>query len=273
MRIAGYGHEIDYEVRGDGRAVVCIPGLTVDRQLLVEACEPALDRPGVRRIYLDLPGHGRSSGDVAHASADSLCAALVALVKEAAGPGALLLGYSYGGYLAQGVAAQLGSELGGLFVVSPVLEPDLGRRRVPQKRIARKEPLTFADDVERDAFQEIAVLQTAAQLERFRRVVHPANVATDRAFVAQLRARYVLSQPFAQALSLLSAPVTLVCGRDDHWAGWEDAVPLVRALRDAELAVLPDCGHLLPIEASARLQSLLSDWLARALGSALAPRA
>jgi pimeloyl-ACP methyl ester carboxylesterase len=59
MRFDVLGHQIDYEVRGEGRTLVLLHGLTGDRRVLLEACEPVLSAtPGWRRIYLDLPGHG-----------------------------------------------------------------------------------------------------------------------------------------------------------------------------------------------------------------------
>jgi pimeloyl-ACP methyl ester carboxylesterase len=265
VRLSALGQELDYETRGEGRAAVCIPGLTVDRRILVAACEATLDRPGVRRLYLDLPGQGASTGDAAQASADVLLEGLYQLARTA-GPRPLILGYSYGGYLAQALCAALG-DVGGLFLACPVLEPDLGRRHVPPRRVVDREELRFADDGERDGFGEIAVVQSAAALERFRRVVHPANVATDRAVVEAIRRRYVVSQPFLGALFGLTCPVSIVCGRDDHWAGYEDALPLLRALPNAELTVLPGCGHLLPLEAGPRFARLVADWLDRALAA------
>jgi pimeloyl-ACP methyl ester carboxylesterase len=89
--------------------------------------------------------------------------------------------------------------------------------------------------------------------------------------VAAVRARYLLARPYLAAREQLDAPSAIVCGRDDHWAGFADALTLVRLLRHPRFCVLPDCGHLLPIEQPAAFQSLLADWVARALSSPPAP--
>lgn len=260
------GHVIDFEVRGEGQPAFMLHGLAADRAVMIEACEPVLARAPIQRVYLDLPGHGRSTGNAERASADLLVAALGALVRALSGDEApLLVGYSYGSYLAQGLVRDL-PRVAGLFLVCPTVEADFGKRTVPPRRVAvRDAVLAFGDDPrEQIAFEEVAVVQTAAMLETFRRVVHPANVAADQGLMAATRGRYAMSRPYLQALQAFAGPVSIVCGRDDHWVGWEDAARLARAFCAGQLTVLPHCGHLLPLEEPVRFQALLADWLGRA---------
>jgi len=126
--------------------------------------------------------------------------------------------------------------------------------------------LTFASDPrEREAFAEVAVQMTRPVLAKFQRAVHPANVAADASVVQAVRARYAMSRPLGDALARLDVPATVVCGRDDHWAGWQDAVPLVAQLKHPHFVVLPDCGHLLPFEQPAAFAQAVRDFLARVL--------
>jgi pimeloyl-ACP methyl ester carboxylesterase len=258
------GHSLEYEVRGDGRPIVFLHGLAVDRRVLVAACEPVLESQPLKRIYVDLPGHGGSTGNRERMGADALCDALSVFVREIAGEAALLFGYSYGGYLAQGLLREP-LQPDGLFLVCPTVEADFGKRTVPPRRIVtREDGLAFsADPRERAAFDEVAVLQTRALLAEFQRVVHPANIGADQELMAATRARYALSRPYMQTLQAFDKPVTIVCARDDHWVGYEDALKLARAFRRAHYAVLPDCGHLLPFEQPARFRALVEDWLSR----------
>jgi pimeloyl-ACP methyl ester carboxylesterase len=265
MRFEVDGHSIDYEVRGDGRPIVLLHGLTTDRRILIEACEPLFaDGKPWKRYYLDLPGHGASKGSAQRASADGLVEAVAKLMlAEFPSEKPLLVGYSYGGYLAQGIAREV--PLGGLALVCPVVEPDFARRRVPPKRVvARDADLPFSDDVrEREAFVEIAVHQTRAVLEKFQRVVHPANIAVDQEIVGAVRYRYAQGRTFAGSLSQLEGPVAIVCGRDDHWVGFEDAIEVARLCRRSSYRVVADCGQLLPLEAPGALEAELADWLTR----------
>ena len=271
MKLAVDGHQLDYEVRGEGRPLVMLHGLAVDRRVLVEICEPVLaplqTRDGWRRIYVDLPGHGLSTGSPERMGADALVETLAAFVREVAGGPACLVGYSYGGYLAKGLLREL-EGVGGLFLICPTVEADFGKRTVPARRIATRDPvLTFSEDPrERAAFEEVAVVQTQPQLESFQRIVHPANIGADQELMAATRARYAMSRPYMQALQAFEQPVSIVCGRDDHWVGFEDAMWLTRAFRRAHFSVLPDCGHLLPFEQPARFRALLLDWVGRLRG-------
>lgn len=285
-----FGHGglvVDYELRGAGPTAILVHGLTVDRRLMIEAFDAPLAAAGVRRLYVDLPGHGLSAAgdgaapdepcsDARAASADALVALLAALARRELAPAErageleapLVIGYSYGGYLATALVRELGGARG-LFLCCPVVEPDFARRQQPRRRVAaREDELPFSDDPrEQEAFLEVAVQQTRAVLAAFQRVVHPANIAVDAAVVAAVRTRYALSRPLGDALLRLDAPAAIVCGRDDHWAGWQDATTLVRQLPRAAFAVLPDCGHLLPIEQPDALRGLLLDWLQRVVGA------
>jgi pimeloyl-ACP methyl ester carboxylesterase len=264
MRFETDGHAIDYEIRGEGRAVIAVHGLTTDRRILVEACDALFAERGLRRVYLDLPGHGASTGNPARSSADSLVDALGAFVREVSpGEPPLLLAYAYAGYLAQALPRDV--PLAGMCLVCPVVEADFGKRRVPPRRVSSRDPdLPFGgDERERDAFLEVAVHQTREALARFQRVVHPANISVDANFVGAVRARYAMARPYVQALASFDRPVAVACGRDDHWVGFEDAVAVVRACRAASLAVVADAGHLLPLEAPGPFRALVGEWLDR----------
>jgi len=263
-RLETRGHELAVEVVGSGPPIVCLHGLAIDRRVMQAVCEPGLSESNFRRIYVDLPGHGESRANPDALSADDLVAALADVIAAVADEPLAVVGYAYGGYLAQALAG-LYDGVRGLALVCPTVEPDFARRTTPPKRVhQRDEALPFSDDPrERAAFEEVSVRQTAAQLALFQRVIHPANIAADSAAMAATRARYATSRSVWSALAAWDGPALVVCGRDDHWVGWEDAARLCRHLRRGELAVLPECGHLLPFEEPARLRALLKEWATR----------
>ncbi len=266
------GHAIDYEVRlpsetrspAEGRDVLLVHGLTTDRRILVEACDEVLARAGLRRIYLDLPGHGASRGNPGRAGADDLVDALAAFVRATCAQPPLVVAYAFGAYLAQGLVPLV--ELSGLCLLCPVVEADFGKRTTPPRFIAaHDEELPFSgDEREPPAFLEVAVRQTREVLARFQAVVHPANAAIDGDVVGAVRARYAMARPYAHALPAFERPVAIACGRHDHWVGFEDACRLARMLPRSSLTVVPDCGQLLPLEAPDAVRAVLVEWLARA---------
>ncbi len=259
-RFSAFGHDLDWEERGEGRPLVFLHGLATDRRIMQAACDGESSR--FRRLYLDLPGHGASKGNPDVVCADDLVAVVAEWVAHVVGGETpALVGYAYGGYLAQGLLRRLTPAA--LFLVCPTVEADFGRRTVPPKRVVRRDDeLAFSTDPrEREAFEEVAVIQTAEQLRLFQELIHPANIVADQTVLSGIRARYAFARPYAQALGAFGGPVSIVCGRHDHWVGWQDAVKLARVFDDVRVSVLPRCGHLLPLEAPHTFKNLYADWL------------
>ena len=261
MRFAVGGQEVDFEYRGDGRVVVFVHGLTADRQLLVDAFEPAFAGvDGVRRLYFDLPGHGVSPPHDGATSADGLVDAVSQVVLSLGGERPALVAHQYGAYLALGVARDV--TLGGLFLVNPIVQPDILLRTVPPHRVVvREEGLVHADDDERVTFEHELVQHTAPMLERYRALLDSAHRAANRELIARVRRRYVMSATWAPALAELDGPIHVVCGRDDHWAGFTDALAVVRASPRCRYTIVPDAGPYLPLEHGAALRGLFGSWL------------
>ena len=261
MRCVVDGQELEYEERGEGRPIVFIHGLTTDHRLLLGACDAVFDRPGLRRIYLSLPGHGGSTANLVGAHADALVAAVRGALRALGAADAPVVAHSYGAYLTLGVLRDLPS-LAGLFLICPVVQPDLGWRNLPPQRYAVIEDgLTFEDDVERNAFDAEVSVYTRETLARFRRDVMPGHRVADRFFVERVRARYSQSPPLWHTLRAYRGLVHILCGHDDYWAGYEDAAHLARAFVSCDLHVLPGCGHFLPVEKPAALATALTAWL------------
>ena len=102
---------------GDGVPVLALHGWTPDHRLMTGCLEPIFAGPsalpGYRRLYPDLPGMGKSpAGDID--SSDGIMAAVRAFIDEQIGDEPfVLLGESYGGYLARGLVAERPSQIRG----------------------------------------------------------------------------------------------------------------------------------------------------------------
>ena len=96
---------VHYESVGAGRPMVLLHGFGPDHRLMTGCMEPILQpRGGWRRIYVDLPGMGRTPGMDWIANSDQMLDIVMAFV-DAVIPGQrfVLAGQAYGGYLARGI--------------------------------------------------------------------------------------------------------------------------------------------------------------------------
>ncbi|MGA7204449.1 MAG: alpha/beta hydrolase, partial [Specibacter sp.] len=96
---------IHYVEHGGGVPLVALHGAGVDHRETEAGIEALHPRPGYRRIYPDLPGMGRSTTGCLGSNNDVVTLMADFIEQLQAGP-VLLLGHSYGAYLARGVAAR-----------------------------------------------------------------------------------------------------------------------------------------------------------------------
>jgi pimeloyl-ACP methyl ester carboxylesterase len=111
--------------RGAGPPVVVLPSFGLDAAAMAAVVEPTFDAgDGWTRLYVDLPGTGRSPAGDPRSDA-----VLDAVVDTVAGAGRIVvLGWSYGGFLAAGLTRRLPRQVAGLMLVCT------GFRIRPQER-------------------------------------------------------------------------------------------------------------------------------------------
>lgn len=73
---------------------------------------------------------------------------------------------------------------------------------------------------------------------------------------------------FADRLSMINCPTTVIWGTEDAWIPVDRAHRLAESIGHAELELVPDAGHLIQLDAPVALSGLLTRWLHRHRGSA-----
>jgi pimeloyl-ACP methyl ester carboxylesterase len=251
---------------GAGVPLVALHGAGVDHREIEAAVEAVVPATGYRRIYPDLPGMGRSTAD-GLTSNDDVVGVLAELIDRVAGGPALLLGHSYGGYLAGGIAARRPELVLGLALVCPV---GAGSGELPAQRAVRQDPGAYAelDPALRPGFDAYFVVRTAATARRYRDHVVPGTTLADETALGRIFARWSIDV----GAPVCTAPTLIVAGREDSTAGYRGAVELLDRYPAGTLAVVDGAGHALVHERPELFGALLDDWLARAASREVANR-
>jgi pimeloyl-ACP methyl ester carboxylesterase len=246
---------------GEGPTFVLLPWFALSHAAMAAACEPALAGSGWRRLYLDLPGTGRSAP--VEPSSDAVAAAVSRAIDEHAGPAPVALaGCSYGGYLAASLASRAPERFAGLLMIcsGPRIRP--AERDLSGVLPSDPEP-GWLDDVPeplREHFELAVGHQTRAVAVRMAAAFRLSG-QSDGSYLEELRATgFQLADE--QAISV-PAITTVLAGRRDRIAGFRDQFELAAAGRRADYVCLDDVGHYLPFERPGLFAALALDWLAR----------
>ncbi|MDE3093536.1 MAG: alpha/beta fold hydrolase [Acidobacteriota bacterium] len=203
-----------------------------------------LAREGIASVALDLPGFG-SSPLPAAAGGGEAYARLLAPVVSSLGEGPLVLvGHSFGGRIAPFLAAEHPERVKALVLTgAPLVRLGSAHRSPPGYRVAR-------------ALHRRGLLGEA-RMEAARQKYGSRDYREATGLLREIMVASV-SEDYEHVLSLISVPVTLVWGADDHDISPEVARRIAQLLTrapDVRLEVLADTGHLVPRERPAALSA------------------
>ncbi len=261
------GIPVYYEDMGTGRPVLMLHGWPSDHHLMTYDLEHLFaGRPGWRRLYPDLPGMGKTPGaDWITSQDDMLAVVLEFLDAVAPGERVVVIGASYGGFLARGVLHERMARMDGLMLLAPSVIPDDGARHLPPPQtLVRDADIPAALELDETFWSRIAVVQTAETLAAFRAAVKPGFAAADVSFLERLEsAGFVFSFAVGELPAPFPAPTLILTGRQDSLVGYQDAWGLVENYPRATFVTLDRAGHGLAAEQKILFQALVGEWLDR----------
>lgn len=248
---------VNYVEHGSGVPLVALHGAGVDHREIEAAIEAVVPGEGYRRIYPDLPGMGRTTTAGLSCNDDVVTLIGDFIDRLVEGP-ALLLGHSYGAYVARGVAARRQDRALGLALLCPI-----GERtgNVPEPSVVRTDADAYdqLEPAQRAGFDEYFVVRTSATARRYREHVVPGTTLVDEAALGRIFAGWKVDL----GSDIFSAPTLIVAGRRDSVAGYIDAGDLLESYPRSTLALIEDAGHALMHERPELFASLFVDWLDR----------
>ena len=251
------GLRLHYEEHGVGVPLVALHGAAVDHRDIAVAIEEVIPRSDYRRIYPDLPGMGRSTSKGLTCNED-VVQVLIDFIEHMVGEPVMLIGHSYGGYLARGIAARRADLVLGLALICPIGQQT---HDVPQHEVVRQDSDTYDElsPEQRTKFDDYFIVRTAANARRFRDHTWPGITLVDEEALGRIFAGWAVDV----GSETVSAPTLIVAGRRDSVVGYADASRMSEQYPRATLAVIDEAGHALMHERPGLLAALIGDWLVR----------
>jgi (E)-2-((N-methylformamido)methylene)succinate hydrolase len=259
---------ISREVLGRGTDLLLLHGVGLDREMW-RRCVPALAASHQVQL-IDLPGHGRSGtvSDPAFSLAD-----LTAEVAELLEGPTHVVGYSLGALVAQDLALTFPDRVCSLTLLSSV-----ARRSDEQRAAVRGRLDGAAQDFEatcRASVERWFSADWRAAEPRLVDQVLATLLSNDR--TSYLRCYQIFASADAALwpkLGRISAPTLVATGENDTGSTPAMTAALAAAIPGAESMVVPEAGHLLPLERPREVaEAVLSHTLAvdRSRGIAASP--
>ncbi|MDX8364701.1 alpha/beta hydrolase [Cytobacillus sp. IB215665] len=257
--------KVHYQVYGTGKPIIMIHGFSPDMRLMTGCMEPVfLKREGYKRIYIDLPGMGKTKEYDGVKNSDDMLDIVIEFIDNIIpNESFLVVGESYGGYLAKGIIHKRKKKVDGAAFICPVIIPEVSERTLPDHSIVYKdnEFLEQLDKDEREGFDSVSVIQDEYNFNRFKNEILTGCKIADGQFLAKIKQQY--SFTFDAGQDLYELPSVFLLGRQDSMVGFKDALDLIDKFPRATFAILDKAGHNLQIEQKAVFDTHIMDWLAR----------
>lgn len=227
--------------------VVLIPGLMCDEGVWLAQLATLRQR-------------GIECSVAAHGLADCLADMAAAVLAAQPGPFAVA-GHSMGGRVAMEIARQAGDRLRGVALLDTGFRPLASGEAGERERQGR---FKLLEQARREGIRAMAMVWV-------RNMVHPSRLADsalieaivdmfERRSVAEFAAQIqaLLRRPDTTALlPQIECPMLLLCGEQDQWSPPAQHREMQQLLRGGELIVVPDSGHMSPMEQPAPVSAAL----------------
>jgi pimeloyl-ACP methyl ester carboxylesterase len=260
---------IYYETRGEGSPVLGIHGFGIDHHVMTGCMEPIFaNRAGWKRIYLDLPGMGRTRAPRWLNDADQMLDVIIKFCENVIPNDQFLVaGESYGGYLARGLVRSVPERLKGVLLICPVVVAERNRRDLPPRRVfVRDESFlaSIAPNDQKKLFERVLVVQDKLRWDRFTQDIIPGMNVKDKAFLERFENRgYGFSFDIDELPHPFDRPSLILVGRQDASVGYRDSLKIAANYSRGTVAILDRAGHGLEVEQETVFNCLVNEWLDR----------
>lgn len=247
------------DVQGDGPAILFVHGFPLDRTMWRHLVAPLT---GWQRIAPDLRGMGLSdvpeSGSYSMAEyADDLAALLEKLDVEEA----VICGLSMGGYIALEFMRRHRAMVRALVLTNTRAEAD-----TPEGQASRDEMIEMVEAKGSEGLTDVMLpkLLCPSSLSAMPQVVEHVRTmiagSPDAGVTGALRA--MKERPDSMGfLQEIDVPTLVVTGREDQLIPVEHSRTMAQAITGAQYTVIPESGHLTPMEQPIATSRVIGEFL------------
>ncbi len=237
-----------YEARGAGPPVVLLQGLGLPGAMWL-GLAGGLVKSGHRVISPDNRGAGHSDSPWGVYTMGGLAADTAAVMEDAGVEGALVVGISLGGMIAQRLALDHPERVGGLVLAATTCGLPLGRPAPPRSLVTMLRSLAGSTEAIRKVRR---LLVHPNSLERNPDLFRVWNRTLSRTpprpagFWGQFAA--AVMHHACPSLKRIASPTEVITGEDDAIVPSKNSRILARRIPGAVLTVVPEAGHAFPLE-------------------------
>lgn len=262
------GITLHYEEFGEGRPILILHGWGVDHRHIASDMEPLFkERAGWKRIYPDLPGHGKTPGKEWIHNQDMILDVVLDFIDKAFPEQRFVLaGASYGAYLARGIVLRRPASIDGLLLEVPVVVQGVKRRVPPHLTLLANPQIVSGLGPDAADYFQLAVVQDRKIANHIQDFIASGAGIGDPVFQAKIRdipENYAYSFDVDALPNPCPVPALIITGRQDSVVGYRDAWEILEKYPRATFAVLDRAGHFASIEQESLFQALAGEWLDR----------
>ncbi|WP_019555555.1 alpha/beta fold hydrolase [Propionispira raffinosivorans] len=258
---------IYYESIGEGMPVVMIHGFITDHRILSGCMESVFEHlKGYKRLYLDLPGMGKTKAKDWIKNSDDMLKVIADFINTVIpNENFLLVGQSCGGFLARGLINKMPEKISGLFLLCPVVIANKKERELPS-HISRCRNVDLLKKLHPDdaaVYDKHSIVQNEMTWARYKNECLSGIKIADNDFIKNFVANgYEFSFKLDNNI-VYDKPTLILLGHQDTRVGYKDAWKIFENYPKATFSILDQAGHDLQIDKENVFNCLVIDWLKR----------
>ncbi|WP_238883739.1 alpha/beta fold hydrolase [Clostridium sp. YIM B02551] len=257
---------LNYEIIGEGKPILMIHGYGVDHRIMTGCMEPIFsEKENYKRIYLDLPGMGKSQCAEWIINSDIMLEIVMEFInKIIPNENFLVAGESYGGYITRGLVYKMADRIEGVLLICPVILPKYSDRNVSEHIVLVKDEqvLSKLTTEEASSFNDSTVVQSERIYERYKKeIISGVELANEEFIEKFIKTGYSFTFAVDKLDKKYNKPTLILLGKQDDCVGYKDAWNVLDNYPRATFAVLDKAGHNLQIEQEELFNALVKKWL------------